>query len=160
MLQYFGHLMQIWLIGKDSDARNHWEQEKKGTTEDKMVGWHYQLNAHEFKQTPGDSEGQGSLACCSPWDHKESDRLSNWLTTTKAQRITRHTLMMKAVQNMSTDRTYLNIIKAIYNKPTANIILTVKTESMPSRIRTKTRVPILTTIIQHSFESPSYGNQR
>ena len=68
--------------------------------------------------------------------------------------------MMKAVQNMGTDRTYLNIIKAIYNKPTANIILTVKTESMPSRIRTKTRVPILTTIIQHSFESPSYGNQR
>ena len=68
--------------------------------------------------------------------------------------------MMKAVQSMGIERTCLNIIKAIYNKPTANIILTVKTESMPSRIRNKTRVPCLTTIIQHSFESPSYGNQR
>ena len=41
--------------------------------EDEMVGWHYQLNAYEFEQTLGDSEGQGSLACCSPWGHKESD---------------------------------------------------------------------------------------
>ena len=43
-------------------------------TEDKMAGWHHQLNGHEFEQTPGDGEGQGSLVCCSPWDHKESDR--------------------------------------------------------------------------------------
>ena len=42
-------------------------------TEDEMVGWHDQLNGHEFKQTPGDGEGQGSLACCSPQSHKESD---------------------------------------------------------------------------------------
>ena len=41
-------------------------------TEDKMVGWHHQLNGHEFEQAPGDSEGQGSLACCNPWGHKES----------------------------------------------------------------------------------------
>ena len=38
-------------------------------TEDEMVGWHHQVNGHEFEQTPGDSEGQGSLACCSPWSH-------------------------------------------------------------------------------------------
>ena len=38
-----------------------------------MVGWHHQLNGHEFEQTPGDSEGQGSLACCSPWGRRESD---------------------------------------------------------------------------------------
>ena len=38
-----------------------------------MAGWHHRLNGHEFEQTLGDSEGQGSLACCSPWDHKESD---------------------------------------------------------------------------------------
>ena len=38
-----------------------------------MVGWHHQLNGHEFEQAPGDSEGQGSLACCSPWGRKESD---------------------------------------------------------------------------------------
>ena len=42
-------------------------------TEDVMVGWHHQLNGHEFKQTPGDGKGQGSLTCCSPWDRKESD---------------------------------------------------------------------------------------
>ena len=42
-------------------------------TEDEIVGWHYQLNGYEFEQTLGDSEGQGSLACCSPWNLKESD---------------------------------------------------------------------------------------
>ena len=45
-----------------------------------MVGWHYRLNGHEFEQTLGDSKGQGSLVCCSPWDHKELDmtkRLNN-----------------------------------------------------------------------------------
>ena len=38
-----------------------------------MVGWHHQLKGHEFEQAPGDGEGQGSLVCCSPWGHKESD---------------------------------------------------------------------------------------
>ena len=42
-------------------------------TQDEMAGWHHQFNGHEFEQAPGDCEGQGSLACCSPWDHKESD---------------------------------------------------------------------------------------
>ena len=49
-------------------------------TEDEMLGWHYQINGHESEHTPGDGEGQGSLACCSPWDHEESDstqRLNN-----------------------------------------------------------------------------------
>ena len=49
-------------------------------TEDEMVGWHQRLNGHEFEQTLGDGEGQGSLVCCSPWGHKESDtteRLNN-----------------------------------------------------------------------------------
>ena len=41
--------------------------------EDEMVGWHHRLNGHEFEKTPRDREGQGSLACCSPWGHKESD---------------------------------------------------------------------------------------
>ena len=42
-------------------------------TEDEMVGWHHQLDGHEFEQTPGNSEGQGSLVCCSPWSCKGSD---------------------------------------------------------------------------------------
>ena len=48
-------------------------QEEKRVTEDEMVGWHHQFNGHEFEQAPGASEGQGSLVCCSPWDHEESD---------------------------------------------------------------------------------------
>ena len=48
-------------------------QEEKGMTEDAMVGWHHQLNGHEFEQALGVGEGQGSLACCSPWGHKELD---------------------------------------------------------------------------------------
>ena len=66
-----------WLIGKDSDAGKDWRQEEKGMT-DEMVGWHHRLNGHEFEQAPGDGKGQGGLECCSPWGHKESDRLSNW----------------------------------------------------------------------------------
>ena len=45
----------------------------KGATEDEIFGWHHQLNGHESEQTLGDGEGQGSLACCSPWAHIESD---------------------------------------------------------------------------------------
>ena len=58
------------LIGKDPDAWKDWGQEK-GVTEDEMAGSHHRLNGHEFEQTLGDSEGQGSLVCCSPWGHKE-----------------------------------------------------------------------------------------
>ena len=61
------------LIGKDPDAGKDWGQEEKGTTENETVGWHHWLSGHEFEQTLGDSEGQGSLAHCSHWDHKESD---------------------------------------------------------------------------------------
>ena len=62
-----------WLTGKDPYARKDWEQEEKGETEDKIVGWHHQLDGNEFEQTPEDHEGQGSLMCCSPWGRKESD---------------------------------------------------------------------------------------
>ena len=62
-----------WLIWKDPDAGKDWGQEEKGVTEDEMVGWYHRLNGHEFEQTSGDSEGQGSLACCSPWGREESD---------------------------------------------------------------------------------------
>ena len=49
------------------------EQEEKGATEDEMVGWYHRLSGHEFEQAPGVGEGQGSLASCSPWGHKELD---------------------------------------------------------------------------------------
>ena len=85
-LQYFGHLM--WsLIRKDPDAGQDWRQEKKGTTEDEVVGWHHSLDGHEFEQGPGDGEEQESLVCCSPWGHKESD-MAEWLNWTESHRLT------------------------------------------------------------------------
>ena len=66
------------LIGKDPDAGKDWRQQEKGVTEDELIGWHHQLTGHEFEQSPGDSEGQGSLVWCSPWGHKELD-MTKWL---------------------------------------------------------------------------------
>ena len=65
--------MKSKLTGKDPDAGKDGGQEEKGATEDEMVREQYRLNGHEFEQTPGDSEGQGSLACCSSWGCQESD---------------------------------------------------------------------------------------
>ena len=62
---------ESWLI--PPDAGKDGRQEEKGLAEDEMVGWHHCLNGHGIEQTPGDSEGPGSLVCCSPWGHKESD---------------------------------------------------------------------------------------
>ena len=69
-----------WLIGKDPDAGKDWRQEEKGTTEEGMIGWHHQFDGHEFEQAPGVGDGQGRLACCSPWGCKESDMTErlNW----------------------------------------------------------------------------------
>ena len=65
--------MKRQLIGKDPDAGRDWEQEEKRVIEDEMVGWNHQLKGHEFEQTPGDGEGQGSLAYGSPWGCKDSN---------------------------------------------------------------------------------------
>ena len=71
-VQYFGHLMcradslEKTLVLEKIEGR----KKEKGTTEDEMVGWHHQLNRHEFEQALGVSEGQGSLVCCSPWGHR------------------------------------------------------------------------------------------
>ena len=67
-----------WLIGKDPDAGKDWGQEEKGATEDEMVWWHHQHNGHRFEQTLGESEGWGSLACCSPRVTESQSRLSHW----------------------------------------------------------------------------------
>ena len=71
--QYFGHLMwrvgsldKILMLGKT-------EGRKRRRSQNEMVGWHHWLNGHEFEQIAGDSEGQGSLACCSPWGQKKLD---------------------------------------------------------------------------------------
>ena len=72
--QYSGHLnAKNWLFEKDPDAGKDWRQEEKRTTEDEMVGWHHWLDGHDFEQAPGIDDGQGTLACCSPWGCKELD---------------------------------------------------------------------------------------
>ena len=65
--------VKSWPIGKDSDAGRDWGQEKKGTTEDEMSGWHHWLNGDESGWTPGVGDEQGGLVCCDSWARKESD---------------------------------------------------------------------------------------
>ena len=69
-LQYFGHLMQSWLIGKDFDAGRDWGKDVKGTTEDEMARWHHWLDGRECEWTPGVGDGQGGLACCDSWGRR------------------------------------------------------------------------------------------
>ena len=73
--------VKSWLIWKDPDAGKDWRQEK-GMTEDKMVGWHHQLNGHQSEQALGVGDGQGGPACCSPWGRKRSD-VTKWLHWTE-----------------------------------------------------------------------------
>ena len=79
--------VKSWLIGKDPNAGKDWGQEEKGTTEGEMAGWHHRFNGHGFGWTPGVGDGQGGLACCSSWGHKESDMTErlNWLTEKEAR---------------------------------------------------------------------------
>ena len=77
-----------WLIGKDSEAGRDWGQEKR-MTEDEMAGCHHWLDGHEFGWTPGVGDGQGGLACCNSWDHKESDMTElNWTEEQIREKIT------------------------------------------------------------------------
>ena len=76
MLNWNSNTLATWweelthLFGKDPDAGKDWGWEEKGMTEDEMVGWHHQLNEHEFEWAPGVGDGQGGLACCSPWGRR------------------------------------------------------------------------------------------
>ena len=90
-----------WLMGKDPDTRKEWRWEEKGKTEDQMVGWHHQLDGHEFEQAPGDDDRQGGLSCYCPlgsqrvghdWVTELNWRLSNpqnqwqnWRNTLQAE---------------------------------------------------------------------------
>ena len=68
MVAYLKRKFEIaYSIIKDSDTGKDWKQKEKGAAEDEMVRWHHWLNGHKFEQTQGDSEGQGSLTCCSSW---------------------------------------------------------------------------------------------
>ena len=75
-----------WLVRKDPEAGKDWRQEEKGITEAEMVGWHHWRDGHEFEQALGVDDGQGSLACCSPWGHKKSDT-TEWLNWTETSTV-------------------------------------------------------------------------
>ena len=77
-----------WLFGKNPDDGKDWGQKEKGTIEAEMVGRHHWLTGHEFEQDPGVGDGQGSLVCCSPWGHKESDTTErlNWTIGTNVKK--------------------------------------------------------------------------
>ena len=83
-----------WLIGKDSDAGRDWGQQEKGMTEDEMAGWHQWLDGCESEWTPGVGDGQGGLACCNSWGHKESDTTErlNWAELNWTEHINSHEL--------------------------------------------------------------------
>ena len=82
-LQSFGHLMWRTDSFEKTLMRGKIEgQNEKGTTEDEMAGWHHRLKEHESESTPGVGDGQGGLACCSPWGLKESDT-TEWLNQTE-----------------------------------------------------------------------------
>ena len=68
------------LTGKAPGAGKNWRQKEKRASEDEMVGWHHWFNGHDFEQTLGDGEGQGSQVCCSPWGRKIRDDLGEWTT--------------------------------------------------------------------------------
>ena len=91
-LQYFGHLMRrVDSLEKNSDAGRDWGQEDKGTTENEMAGWHHWLDRREFEWTLGVGNGQGGLACCDSWGHKELD-MTKQLNWTELTTLTSHAL--------------------------------------------------------------------
>ena len=73
-----------------ADAGKDRRQEEKGMTKDEMAGWHHRLDGHEFEQALGDGEGQGSLACCSPWGRKELDKSERLNNSNRMLDITNH----------------------------------------------------------------------
>ena len=122
-LQYFGHLM--WRVdslektGKDSLEKNDGGQEKKGTTEDEMAGWHHWLDGRESEWTLGVGDGQGGLACCDSWGRKELDSTErlNWTETFTVQLWAE--LAMEKAQDKTTERVY------IHSKDGVNLVYTI-----------------------------------
>ena len=106
-----------WLTGKDPEAGKDWGQEEKGVAEDEMVGWHHQLNGHEFEKAPGDGEGQGNLVCCSPWGYKELDT-SEWLENNSTNNVC---TLVKLI-GINPKKNFIKMLMAIPKETTKKII--------------------------------------
>ena len=115
---------KIWLIGKNPDAGKDWGQGGKGGIEDEMVGWHHQLNGHESEETPGKSEGQGSLVCCSPWGRSVRH---DWVTEQQQQCVKSSLVLMKTVFAMIGVVSWQNSVSlwpALFCTPRPNLPVT------------------------------------
>ena len=82
-----------WLTGKHPDAGRDWGQEEKGMAEDEMAGWHHWLDGREFEWTLGVDDGQGGLACCDSWGHKESDTTERLIWSESRYQKTKHEVL-------------------------------------------------------------------
>ena len=115
-----GHHAKSWLIGKDSDAGRDWGQEEKGTTEDEMAGWHHWLNGHASDWTPGVGDGQGGLACCDSWGHKESDMTERLIWSDLIRLLT--TICSKRLNFMSQSNTWhVSITNTVAMEPYSRV---------------------------------------
>ena len=103
------------LTGKDPDAGKDWRQKEQGTTDDEMVGWHHQLDIHEFEQDSGVGDGQGSLMCRSPWGHKELG-MTEWLNWIERSPIVPQLFLLLAVAARSEEMAILVTVE-IVRKP-------------------------------------------
>ena len=120
-----------WHIGKDPDARKGWRQKLKGAREDKMVRQHYRLNGHESVQTPGDSEGQGNLVCCSPWD--TTQQLNNNIHFTDCLVSTGHRMgCWPKVTRGGKQLTFFNLIISTWRPRVFMVLVFIKTVLNPS----------------------------
>ena len=101
-----------WLTRKDPDAGKDWRHNEKGTTENKMVGWHHWLDEHEFEPAPGVGDGQGSLDCFSPQGCKESDTTEwlNWTDSSNCQGHQKQQKSEKQSQEELTETWQLNVM--------------------------------------------------
>jgi len=125
------------------DAGKDQRQERKGTPEDEMVGRHHPLNGHDFEQAPGDGEGQGNLACCSPWGHKQWDT-TEWQNNNKRHCID-HFVIYKNVVPLKLISYCLSIVldlKDIFKKRGRNAFFHF---ILPSPNSTKKKAVVLTT---------------
>ena len=120
--------VKSWLIWKDPDFGKDWRWEEKGTTENEMVGWHHQLNRHESGWTLGVGNGQGGLACCSPWGCKESD-MTERLNWTEAS--------LNKIRRSKHIRLLLGIVKNTYACSFLLLILPLILSTLPSPLNWK-----------------------
>ena len=114
-----------WLIGKDPDAGKDWRQEKNGTTEDEMVGWHHWLDGHEFEQAPGVGNRQGSLTFFSPWDCKESDMTErlNWTNWPKHVEIIQKEVYLLKIKILIRTKEKISVFYSGLKRKTVTIVI-------------------------------------